>query len=122
MNHPKTKLEGQALVEHIKLRSYRGRERVEKALRAALELENDKYPKSEAKKHRKEQCLCPVCFYLDRCRLAGAALTTSNCVYCMKETHFSSTATDDFCAECATKLKLCMRCGADIDLKDRRKV
>jgi hypothetical protein len=122
MNHPRTKVEGQKLLDQIKDRNYRNKERIQSVRMVVLQLDNDRYPKSEARAQRKEECLCAVCFYLDKYRVGGAAITNSNCSYCMKETFFSSTCTDDFCLECAQELKICKRCGADMDLKDRRKL
>lgn len=122
MHYPKKRLEGQKLLDQIKERNFRNKERIQSARMVVLQLENDKYPKSEARLQRTEECLCTCCFYLERYRIAGCAMTDSNCTYCGEVTHFSSTATDDFCLKCAKELKICKRCGADIDLKDRRKL
>jgi len=68
---------------------------------------------------KKQECL--LCFYADS-RIGGAAMTSSNCAGCNKQMGFGSTCVDLLCAECAKKLKLCHHCGADIDLKGRRKL
>lgn len=62
---------------------------------------------------------CSVCFYSTK--VGGAAMASTNCAICSAETLFSSTAVDILCAGCASKNNLCKCCGADIDLKNRRK-
>lgn len=116
------KLEGEKLLEHIRGRNHQQRARINQMLQVALDLENDKYPNSEGKKARKARNLCAVCFYIDKTRVAGRAITESNCSYCMKATTFPSTETDEFCVDCAKSFVICKRCGAELDLKDPAKV
>jgi predicted RNA-binding Zn-ribbon protein involved in translation (DUF1610 family) len=72
-------------------------------------------------KERHEAQECPLCFYVSS-RIGGAAMTTSNCAGCNKEMDFGSTYVDLLCPECAKALGLCKHCGADLDLKGRRKL
>jgi hypothetical protein len=72
------------------------------------------------KKKRHEVGLCPVHYY-DHTNIGGAAITKCMCGLCGEEMVFSSTSVDKVCAECAKTKQLCKYCGADIDLKRRRK-
>lgn len=69
---------------------------------------------------RIEASECVVCFYSSK--IGGAVMTNQECGICDKTMHFSSTATDNFCLDCAVKYNLCKHCGGDIDMKYRRKV
>jgi len=93
----------------------KGKRYVEKALLSAKKLATD-----EDRKERLEQCLCLSCFYLFKERIGGAAITHRDCASCDKEMRFLSTSTDLLCFTCATANRLCLRCGADLDLKERR--
>jgi hypothetical protein len=94
----------------------RGRRYVETALSDAKKLASD-----EDRTERLTKGLCLSCFYLFKTRMGGAAMTQRDCAGCEKEMHFSSTATDLLCLACATHNALCTRCGADLELKERRK-
>ena len=94
----------------------KGKRYVDKALLGAKKLSTD-----EDRMERLEKCLCLSCFYLFKERIGGAAITHRECASCDKEMQFSSTATDLLCLSCATNNSLCSRCGADIELKERRK-
>jgi len=85
------------------------------ALADAYEQDADRY-------ERWKDQLCCACFYLRRGRLAGQAFTDRPCGVCGVSMTFPTTATDALCPECSKKLKLCKRCGADIELRKRRKL
>lgn len=72
------------------------------------------------KTKRKALALCPYCFYLSS-RIGGAAMTDRDCGLCGKEMTFGSTNTDILCVECGIEKNACKHCGADLDLKHRRK-
>ena len=93
-----------------------GKRHVDNALLAAKKLSND-----EDRKERLEKSQCLSCFYLFKTRMGGASFTHRDCAGCDKDMLFSSTATDLLCLDCASKNCLCARCGADLELKERRK-
>lgn len=74
------------------------------------------------RKERLEKPECICCFYIRTPRIGGAAMTTQPCGKCEQNMMFGSTSTDMLCPDCAKKLKLCRHCGADLNLKDRRKI
>ena len=71
------------------------------------------------KKERMQANECKVCFYGSR--IGGASMTNRECMSCGKDELYASTATDVLCMDCAKKHKLCKHCGADIELRVRRK-
>lgn len=71
------------------------------------------------RKKRLEAQECVICF--GGSRIGGAACTSWACAFCGKESWGGNTNTDVLCHECAKKAGLCKHCGADIDLKNRRK-
>lgn len=71
------------------------------------------------KKERQERQLCVSCNYSER--IGGQSITYSRCGICSREMSFPSTATDLLCKDCAVNNGLCKCCGADIDLKERRR-
>lgn len=71
------------------------------------------------KKERLEKCECQVCYF--KSRIGGAALSQRPCGLCEEIIHAGNTCVDVLCKECAKKHRLCKRCGATIDLKNRRK-
>ena len=75
--------------------------------------------KDPERKERLAKQECVVCYKAGR--LGGAAMTTALCGICAKEMYFGNTNTDALCPECAKAAGLCRHCGADIDLKNRRK-
>lgn len=79
----------------------------------------EKLTKDPKKKQRKSEQVCLVCYYTER--IGGAAMTAQPCGNCKKTQWYGSTATNVLCQPCATTLKLCKQCGADIELKIRRK-
>lgn len=83
-----------------------------------LELANS-YIKDPEKDKRLLKCNCLSCYYSSR--IGGAAMTTTNCSLCGTSMNFGSTCIDKVCLDCAKKFDICAHCGADIDLKIRRK-
>jgi len=75
--------------------------------------------KDPERKERLAKQECVVCYKSSR--IGGAAMTTTLCGICAKEMHFGSTNADWLCHECAKAAGLCRHCGADIELKHRRK-
>lgn len=89
--------------------------RVDSMRKRLADFDND--PQRAARLEKSE---CKSCFYLYG-KLGGAAMTLSACGVCDTERHFANTCVDALCKICADKLGLCKHCGADIDLKQRRK-
>lgn len=73
------------------------------------------------KKERRSASFCKSCWYSDG-RIGGAAMTNRPCGICEKDQMYSSTATDVLCSPCASSHKLCKECGADVELRPRRKL
>lgn len=86
---------------------------IERAERAWADLDREK---------RLERHECRWCFYAMSTRIGGAAMTNKPCDRCETVMQFASTSTDRLCRPCGEKLGLCVSCGADIDLVDRRKL
>ena len=95
----------------------RGKRYVDETLTAARKLSKD-----EDRKERLTKSLCLSCFYLFKSRMGGATITQRECACCDKEMQFGSTATDLLCLDCASDNGLCAQCGADVELKERRKL
>lgn len=72
------------------------------------------------RKVRLEKQECPFCFYR-KSRIGGAAMTSVQCGLCDETVRSSNTNVDVLCKMCAKDNGLCKHCGADIDLKSRRK-
>lgn len=73
-----------------------------------------------AKKARLEKQECVACFYSGS-RIGGATVTTRQCGLCDESLLSGNTNVDVLCVGCARRAQLCRHCGADIDLKNRRK-
>jgi hypothetical protein len=69
---------------------------------------------------RRCAALCQVHFYAGL-GMGGAAMTKFTCSICDKEQWSGSTNVDVLCSECAHMHTLCRHCGADLDLRDRRR-
>ncbi len=91
--------------------------KVNKALSKALELATD-----SSKKDRIAGRKCACCYYtIGYSRIAGAAFTEWNCEICGKLSIYSNTAIPKCCDECSDNYDLCVECGGDINMKNRRK-
>ena len=75
---------------------------------------------SEGRVERHAKQLCVKCYLADR--IGGAVMTDRQCGLCGTLMHFGNTNTDVLCPACAKENLLCKHCGADIDLKNRRKL
>lgn len=80
----------------------------------------DRLAKDPDKKARLEKQECKSCYYIFHSRIGGSAMTTCLCGICSTSMTFSSTAVDKICKPCAKVNQLCVRCGADISLVNRR--
>lgn len=90
--------------------------RIRDTLERAKNIETD-----PDKSNRLKKGLCICCHYLANHRIGGASMTTRPCGLCETTMQFSSTATDVICTSCSHEQGLCKQCGADIELKHRRK-
>ena len=111
------KLSGVALLEKVQDETYWRKKYTLEKIDSAKKADED----SDRKK-RLDQKLCKYCYYLQGEVIAGAAMTTSLCQICEKETLFGSTYIDKICTDCAKSHKLCKHCLSDIDYKKRRKI
>ena len=73
------------------------------------------------KKDRKAKGYCRYCWYINKERIGGQAMTQRACGVCGQEQWYGSTATDVMCSGCAIANDLCKQCGADIFDRPRRK-
>jgi hypothetical protein len=64
---------------------------------------------------------CKSCWYFQRNRIGGAAMTTWYCGICGARRIHGSTAHNKICDRCATEHKLCVQCGGDIMMRARRR-
>lgn len=74
------------------------------------------------RKARLEKQRCKVCYYIDTDILACQAFTHYHCTACELELIHANSNINALCLDCAKKHKLCIHCGADIELGDRRKL
>jgi hypothetical protein len=116
MHRPCLTIPIEKLLEKIRFRTQQNRVKVEASLERARRLAGD-----EDRTKRLAEVLCSFCFYRGP-TVHGAAMTTTHCRLCEKEMLFGSTGVDDFCHDCARKYRMCRQCGADLELKDRRKL
>jgi hypothetical protein len=65
---------------------------------------------------------CKVCFYLRGARFTGQAFTDWTCAACGKKDMHANTGVPRYCNDCADGYGLCVECGADVELKTRRKL
>ena len=69
---------------------------------------------------RLKALLCKLCYYRGG-RIAGQAFTEWNCAVCGKADQHPNTATPVVCADCAKEHSLCRDCGADLELRTKRR-
>lgn len=74
------------------------------------------------KRYRLEKHECKTCFYFRSNRIGGAAMTTQPCAICSEAMLFGNTATSLICLNCAKQHKLCRHCGADSELRPKRRL
>lgn len=75
----------------------------------------------KGRKSRLAQRLCPACYYLRGTQHTNVS-TTKDCELCSTTMQFGNSLVSVVCDTCATNHKLCKRCGADIELRERRKL
>lgn len=80
----------------------------------------EKIDKDPDRKKRLADCLCAICYY-EKSRIGAAVCTQVQCAYCDAMLSSGNSAVDVLCKECASKTGLCRCCGADVELKNRRK-
>lgn len=85
---------------------------LERATRLATDADVDK---------RLKECCCPVCYYGET-RMYLTAMTIGNCRGCNKSLMSGSSHLDEFCLDCASTYHMCRECGADLDLRTRKKL
>ena len=78
-----------------------------------------RYAEDEGRAARLEVAECVVCF--GGSRIGGAAMTSAPCPLCGERLNSGNTNIDVLCLTCALANGLCKHCGADVDLKFRRK-
>ena len=72
------------------------------------------------KENRLKEQECKYCYYM-RDGIATQAFVEWVCGICNTKQHWHNGAHPRVCRECATKHNLCMYCGADIDLREKRR-
>jgi len=72
---------------------------------------------------RRSEFECAVCFYLRRGgMIVGHGFTRFECAACHQESEHPNTGVPRLCLKCAQEHKVCRRCGADVELRDRTPV
>ena len=82
-----------------------------RAAQAEFDLKNDE---------REAAGECRCCFYYDG-KMGSASVTRRPCACCGVILHSANTSIDMLCLTCADKHKLCVHCGADRELRVRRR-
>lgn len=98
--------------------NYSATHRAKNSIADIKELVNN-YNNDPSKNTRLKVNECIYCFYGNK--WGGSGYTEASCYICKDPMMFSSTYTDKLCKECSIKYKSCRHCGADIELKIRRK-
>jgi hypothetical protein len=99
----------------IDIRTFYARKSIEKLTKALEYIASD--PQAAVRRSEHE---CPVCYYLERgSKIVGHGFTTYTCQECEKEHRHPNTGVPRLCRECAEAKRVCRRCGADIELKER---
>lgn len=86
-------------------------EYVERGERASKDIERVK---------RRREGQCRYCFYIAH-RAGGSVVTHRPCGLCGVELSYCNTAIDVLCKSCSDKHLLCVHCGADRELRVRRR-
>jgi hypothetical protein len=100
----------------ISLSNWGKKDYVQSTLELADNLNNDPNNKDRLKEN-----LCLVCYYRTGGLTTNAFIHT-NCRSCNTSLHFAgSSSVEELCLPCAKEHKLCVKCGADIEYKERKK-
>ena len=106
----------QATIDKVSIEraNHYGREQVSYILKRASQFTQDP---DRARRLLASECV--VCY--GQPRIGGAACTYSACPLCGERISSSNTNIDALCLNCAKENSLCRHCGADIELRGRRK-
>lgn len=75
------------------------------------------------RKGREAHQRCRWCHYARRGRLALQAFTEWTCIACdVVQPHHPNSEHPKVCMPCAASLGLCVECGGDVEMRDRRKL
>lgn len=74
----------------------------------------------DEREERLKQQKCKFCYY--RSGLAGQAFTNWQCGLCDYEGQNANTDVPALCIVCAEAHGLCVKCGGDLEMKQRRKL
>ena len=99
---------------YIETKNYEHKHRIEYYREWLAKIDADAEKKD---RHAEQECV--LCWKASA--MAGAAMTSRQCGLCDEMLRCSNTNVDLLCVSCAKKANLCKHCGADIDLKNRRK-
>lgn len=104
-------------LQRLRTCTYARAQRVKETRRnmARLEIDADRSMRLQAR-----ECLC--CFYLVGMRIAGQGFTEWKCMACGAQDVHSNTAVPHYCDKCADEMRICVRCGADQELAERKAV
>lgn len=94
----------------------RATDRAQEAARIYAECTND-----PRRPERLEVQECRVCFYA-RSRIGGATCSEAPCGLCGKMLYSGNTCVDVLCKDCARDKRLCVLCGGDVEMKNRRRL
>lgn len=103
--------------ELIAQANYISRMAIDSIKRSALEVAFD-----HKRNERLDAGKCLTCFYLKRGAIAGQAITEWACGNCGQTSSHPNTNTPRYCLECSKDYRICVGCGADINLRTRLKV
>lgn len=77
--------------------------------------------KDSARAARIHARVCPVCYYLVH-RMSGQGFTEWFCKSCGVQNLHHTTAVPMYCIPCSKRFGVCVRCGSDLELRNRRKL
>lgn len=90
-------------------------EGIERLLKKAELVKNDSL-KNERLLRRK----CSFCYYVVGTGIVLQGFHEVKCCFCEKILKFGSSDISNVCSECSDKYNICVKCKADLDLKERR--
>lgn len=113
MNYPKATIDRVSIERNTYASGYYLEAVVDRADKMTQDLEAGK---------RKKESYCVMCYVpYGAGRVGGAACTSRECGLCDTIIHSGNTNIDMLCQPCAVENRLCRHCGADVDLRNRRK-
>ena len=90
-------------------------EAIERLFKNAERLKED--PLKEERLLRKK---CLYCYYVVGDGIVLSGFNRKNCGICNNEMVFYSSNVSKYCIICSDAYNICIKCGADLDLKERR--